>query len=265
VVLTAGPSNDELEHFASVASHDLQEPLRMIRIYSELLKRRLGSALDEAATRLMDMVLDGAKRMQNLISSLLEYSRAGHQKLVADPVDVRAVMRAVSLNLDRMIHHANATIDCGPLPGITGDGILITRLFQNLIANALKFRDKDRPCVITVRATEAESEWTFSVADHGIGILREDFDRIFRIFQRLNAPGMFSGSGIGLAACKKIVERHHGRIWVESQFGVGTTFLFTIPKMLPVEVPREVDKFRMRDLVASSGDASGERLLGYVP
>ena len=114
--------------------------------------------------------------------------------------------------------------------GITGDPMNISRLFQNLIANALKFRSKDRPCVVTVRAVESEREWIFSVADTGIGIRSEDFDRIFRIFQRLHGVGEYTGNGIGLAACKKIVERHHGRIWVESQLGVGTTFLFSVPK-----------------------------------
>ena len=223
-------SNDELDHFASVASHDLQEPMRMIRVYSELLKRSLGDALDESKTKLLDMVIDGAKRMQDLIRSLLEYSRAGNQTLVTETMDLQAIIRAVTLNLDRMVHRAHATIDCGPMPSITGDPMNISRLFQNLIANALKFRSKDRPCVVTVRAVESEREWIFSVADTGIGIRSEDFDRIFRIFQRLHGVGEYTGNGIGLAACKKIVERHHGRIWVESQLGVGTTFLFSVPK-----------------------------------
>ncbi len=230
-------SNDELDHFAAVASHDLQEPVRMIRIYGELLKRRHAEGLDAAAIKLLDQVIDGARRMQDLIRSLLEYSRAGNDVLVADTVDTQTIMRAVVLNLDRLIFRAKATIDCGPLPTIVGDASNLTRLFQNLVANALKFRAKDRPCLVTIRATEAEHEWTFAVADNGIGIRAEDFDRIFRIFQRLHAPGEYTGNGIGLAACKKIVERHRGRIWVESRPELGTTFLFTMPKNVAAAVP----------------------------
>ena len=226
-------SNEELDHFASVASHDLQEPMRMIRIYGELLKRRLGDKLDASTVKLLDMVIDGAKRMQDLIRSLLEYSRAGNDVLTTQTIDMQEIAAGVRMNLDRLIHRAKATIDCGPLPKIIGDGTSITRLVQNLVANALKFRAKDRPCVITMRAIEAEREWTFSIQDNGIGIRREDFDRIFRIFQRLHAPGEYTGNGIGLASCKKIVERHHGRIWVESQHEIGTTFLFSLPKVAP--------------------------------
>jgi light-regulated signal transduction histidine kinase (bacteriophytochrome) len=224
-------SNEELDHFASVASHDLQEPMRMIRIYGELLKRRLGDKLDAPAVKLLDMVIDGARRMQDLIRSLLEYSRAGNDVLVIQAVDMQEIVAGVRINLDRLIHRAKASIDCGPLPKISGDGTSITRLVQNLFSNALKFRSKDRPCVITVRAVESERDWTFTVADNGIGIRKEDFDRIFRIFQRLNAPGEYTGNGIGLASCKKIVERHHGRLWVESQQQVGTTFFFSLPKL----------------------------------
>jgi signal transduction histidine kinase len=223
-------SNAELDHFATVASHDLQEPMRMIKSYGDLLKKKAGKRLDEASQQYLTFMIDGAKRMQNLIKSILDYSRAGHQALKRDAIDLTVAIGTARLNLDRALARADASIECGPLPTLSGDALQLTQLFQNLISNALKFRSPDRPCVIAISSQESDQGWTVSVTDNGIGIPAEDFDRIFNLFQRLHAPSEYTGTGIGLATCKKIMERNGGRIWLDSTLQIGTTFHVFFPK-----------------------------------
>ncbi len=225
-----GRSNLELDQFAAIASHDLQEPLRMIRSYTNLLQKRLGGKLDAKSGEYMDFVVDGAKRMRDLIEAILDYSKVGREGVKAGPVDVAGAMRAAVLNLERKIGKAKATIEVGPLPTVVADPVLLTQLLQNLVSNALKFKSKDRAAVVAISAHEAEREWEFAVADNGIGIRAEDTERIFALFQRLHTAAEYPGAGIGLATCRKIVERHGWRLWVESVVDVGTTFFFSLPK-----------------------------------
>ncbi len=222
-------SNSELEHFASIASHDLQEPVRMIRNFGEIILRKCDGKLDSPCREYLDFMIGGAKRMQEMIQSILEYSRAGHQVLSIAAVDLNLVIQSVLLNLDVAIQAARATIECGAMPTIVVDGIQITQLFQNLIANGLKFRSNERPCLITICVLESGLDWSFSISDTGIGIKHEDFDRIFKLVHCLHPLGDYLGTGIGLATCKKIIERHRGRLWPESRAD-GTTFHFSIPK-----------------------------------
>jgi len=222
-------SNADLDQFASIASHDLQEPLRTITSYTELLQRRLGDKLDERSRGFMDFVITGATRMRDLIQAILEYSRVGHQALKAVPVDATVLAQAALAGLERSIHEAGATIVCAALPCVVADPVLLTELFQNLVSNAIKFRVADRPSRVTIAGSQAGEEWLFSIADNGIGIRPADTERIFDLFQRLNATSQYSGTGIGLATCRRIVERHGGRLWVESTHGVGTTFHFSLP------------------------------------
>jgi PAS domain S-box-containing protein len=221
-------SNAELEQFAYVASHDLQEPLRMVSSYTQLLARRYRGRLDDDADEFIGYAVDGAARMQQLIQDLLTYSRVGARGLQVEPVNCTAVAERVVADLHAVIAESAATVAIGPLPTIPGDRVQLGQLFQNLIANAIKYRG-EAPPEVALAATRERNSWHFTVRDNGIGIAPEYAERIFVIFQRLHTQTEYSGTGIGLAICRKIVERHGGRIWVESAPGPGATFHFTLP------------------------------------
>ena len=223
-------SNEDLEQFAYVASHDLQEPLRMITSYVTLLRQREGAKLDQSSQQFIAFALDGATRMQRFIQDLLAYSRVGKQGGGFEPVDADEACAAALANLQAAIERAGAEVTRDTLPTVKGDPSLLTQLFQNLIGNAIKFHGES-PLKIHIGCQRKGAAWEFTVRDNGIGIAPQDFERIFVVFQRLHAPEKFPGTGIGLSVCKKIVERHGGRIWVESRPGKGATFLFTIPTM----------------------------------
>jgi PAS domain S-box-containing protein len=221
-------SNAELEQFAYVASHDLQEPLRMVTSYLQLLQRRYQGQLDADADEFIAYAVDGAARMKTLINDLLAYSRAGTRGAGFEPADCQAVLERVLDDLQVMIQESGATITHDPLPTVTADATQLAQLLQNLIGNALKFRNQAPPCV-HVGAERQGNDWVFRVQDNGIGLEPQYAERIFAIFQRLHNREDYPGTGIGLAISKRIVERHGGRIWVESQPGQGSTFYFTIP------------------------------------
>jgi PAS domain S-box-containing protein len=220
-------SNDELQQFAYVASHDLQEPLRMITSYLDLLERRYKGQLDAKADMFIGYAVDGASRMQILINDLLNYSRVGRQDRDFEAVECDRIFAQVLTNLQVAISTNNAAISSAPLPRVYGNPSQLTQLFQNLIGNAIKFRSQEPPR-IEINVRSIEGWWLFSVRDNGIGIENEYLDRIFVIFQRLHGKTEYPGTGIGLAVCKKIVERHGGNLWVESQPDRGSTFYFTL-------------------------------------
>ena len=220
-------SNAELEQFAYVASHDLQEPLRMVANYTELLAQRYQGKLDEKADKYIHYASDGARRMQRLVADLLAYSRVGSQGRPLVKVRSSDVLQGVLESIDRSIHESGASIEFGPLPDVLADEVQLRQLFQNLIGNAIKFRS-DAPPRVVVKAIPNGDRWLFSVTDNGIGMEMQYADRIFQMFQRLNERGKYDGSGIGLAISKRIVERHAGSIWIESTPGAGTSFYFTL-------------------------------------
>ncbi len=222
-------SNRELEQFAYVASHDLQEPLRAVNSYAQLITRKYQSNLDAKADKYLCYITEGATRMQRLINDLLEFSRVGTHGKELEPIAFEAVLSKVLDNLKVAIAEHKAIVTHDPLPTVIGDEIQLMQLFQNLIGNAIKFRGEESPQV-HISAMQQNNEWVFGVRDNGIGIDPEYFERIFTIFQRLHSKSEYPGTGIGLAVCKKIVERHGGRIWVESTPGASTTFHFTIPQ-----------------------------------
>ena len=222
-------SNAELEQFAYVASHDLQEPLRMVASYTQLLSRRYDSKFDKDAREFMSYIVDGATRMKQLIEDLLAYSRVGTKGQEFKPVSLEAPLRRALFNLRAGIEEAGAAVTYDPLPTVSGDEVQLGQLLQNLIGNALKFRSNSVPR-IHVGVAEKPAEYQIEVRDNGIGIEPQYFERIFMVFQRLFNKGEYPGTGIGLAICKKVVERHGGRIWVESRPGDGSSFFFTLPK-----------------------------------
>jgi PAS domain S-box-containing protein len=224
-------SNSELQQFAYVASHDLQEPLRMIGSYTQLLERRYGDKLDADAREFMGFVVDGATRMKQLIEDLLAYSRVGTRGKELRPVQAQAALERALVNLRASIESADAQVTHDALPEVSADDTQLTQLFQNLIGNAIKFRKKDEPIRVHVGVQDAGAEWRFSVSDNGIGIEPQYYERIFMVFQRLHTREEYAGTGIGLAICKKVVDRHRGRIWVESALGKGSTFNFTLSKI----------------------------------
>jgi two-component system CheB/CheR fusion protein len=224
-------SNAELERFAYIASHDLQEPLRMVSSFLQLLQKRYKGQLDQKADQYIHYAVDGAERMKALIMDLLEYSRVGTGKDSFGEVDTAVVMQEVGDIFREKIIAARARVEIDLLPKIWGDKVQISQLFQNLLSNALKYHSEKLPS-IRVQAKEEATYWLFSVGDNGIGIDSQFFDKIFIIFQRLHNKSDYSGTGIGLAICKKIVERHGGRIWVESRPEEGSTFYFTISKKI---------------------------------
>jgi PAS domain S-box-containing protein len=221
-------SNADLEQFAYVASHDLQEPLRMVISYTQLLARRYRGKLDASADEFIEFAVDGASRMQQLIHDLLSYSRLTTQGKALQFTQAEAACNVALENLQESIKDSKAKVSVGPLPTVVADATQLAQLFQNLIGNAIKYRNKRKP-EIQVGARPNGNEWVFSVQDNGIGIEAQYFERIFQMFQRLHTRKDYSGTGIGLAVCRKIVERHGGKIWVESHPGQGSTFLFTIP------------------------------------
>jgi len=221
-------SNENLEQFAYVASHDLQEPLRMMASYSSLLEKRYKSKLDKDADEFISYIVDGAKRMQTLINDLLTYSRVGREEAIISAVNINTVLAGVKQSLAAAINESGAIITNDELPTVNGRESNFTHLFLNLIDNAIKFRGSEPPR-IHISAYKKGLEWVFSVKDNGIGIESQYKDRIFLIFQRLHGRGAYSGTGIGLAICKKIAETEGGRIWVESNVGEGSNFCFTIP------------------------------------
>ncbi|KCZ72921.1 PAS domain S-box [Candidatus Methanoperedens nitroreducens] len=221
-------SNAELEQFAYIASHDLQEPLRMISGFTQLLSRRYKGKLDRSADEFIDYIVDGTTRMQRMIEDLLAYSRVGTRGRPFELTNLEDVFDQAVTNLKVAIEENKATVTHDPLPNVMGDATQIIQLFQNLISNGIKFR-KEEPPHVHVFARRKENEWVFSVKDNGIGIAPEFFEHLFQLFQRQYTRDEYPGTGIGLAICKKIVERHGGRIWAESEVGRGSTFYFTIP------------------------------------
>ncbi len=222
-------SNTELQQFAYVASHDLKEPLRMIDGYLKLLDRKYSAMLDERAKRYIGFASAGTSRMQSIIDDLLEYSRVSTRARAFEHIDSQAALAEALENLSVLIRESGARIEAGPLPAVTADPVQLSQVFQNLIANAVKFRHPERPPLVRVSAIEREGEWLFSVEDNGIGIEPEYSEKVFEIFQRAHGKDI-PGTGIGLAICKRVVERHGGSIWVESEPGSGSIFYFTIPK-----------------------------------
>ncbi|HET9931898.1 MAG TPA: PAS domain S-box protein [Polyangiaceae bacterium] len=220
-------SNAELEQFAYVASHDLQEPLRMVANYTELLRKNYGTRLDERADKYIHYASDGARRMQTLVNDLLAYSRVGSQGKPMVSVAAGAVLGRAIASLGASINESGAVIEVGELPSVCADEVQLQQLFQNLLSNAIKFRAADPPRIV-ISAKPAGEKVEFSVADNGIGIDMRFVGRIFQMFQRLHERDKYAGSGIGLALAKRIVERHGGNIWVESALGVGSTFYFTL-------------------------------------
>ncbi len=228
-------SNAELEQFAYVASHDLQEPLRMVSSYTQLIMRRYGDKLDGDAKEFMDFIVDGAARMKGLIADLLAYSRVGTRGKDFKTTDSEAALQKATVNLRAAIGESGAVVTHDPLPEVCADDTQLAQLFQNLIGNAIKFRGDSAPQV-HVSVDDAGHEWVFGVQDNGIGIEPQYFERIFMVFQRLHVKTEYPGTGIGLAICKKVVDRHGGRIWVESQPGHGSRFCFALPKNTGGEV-----------------------------
>jgi signal transduction histidine kinase len=219
-------SNAELEQFAYFASHDLQEPLRMVSSYTQLIEKRYKDKLDADAHDFINFAVDGAKRMQQLINDLLTYSRVGTRGKPLEPASCKKILHAAIANLDVAIRESGAAVTHDPLPPVMADETQLLQLFQNLIGNAVKFHGK-KPPHVHVSAKPQGNKWVFSVKDNGIGIDPQYFERIFIIFQRLHSEG-YPGTGTGLAIVKRIVERHGGRIWVESEPGKGSTFYFSI-------------------------------------
>ncbi|MFF4536920.1 ATP-binding protein [Streptomyces aureus] len=232
-------SNAELEQFAYVASHDLQEPLRKVASFCQLLEKRYGDQLDDRARQYIDFAVDGAKRMQVLINDLLTFSRVGRVNDARLPVDLDQTLGKALANLDSAITDSGARIDRPEkLPEVVGDPTLVTMLWQNLVGNAVKFRHPDRPPHVRItceRDPEDPGAWRLCVTDNGIGIPEEFEEKVFVIFQRLHSRDAYGGTGIGLALCKKIVEYHGGRIWIDTAHTDGTRFCFTIPSADPAD------------------------------
>jgi signal transduction histidine kinase len=254
-------SNQELEQFAYVASHDLQEPLRKVSSFAQLLSAQYKGKLDADADEFIGYMVDGASRMQTLIQNLLAYSRLGRKGQSFAPANGSAVLRQALTNLQGAIEESGAVVTSAPLPTVLADEGQLVQLFQNLIGNAIKFCGANKP-LIQVRAEPNGPAWTFSVRDNGIGIDPQFAERIFVIFQRLHSREEYPGTGIGLALCKKIVERHGGRIWLESKPGQGATFCFTIPRSVEKEQPTdEHGNQRQHDRNLAGGRRPGRRPL----
>ncbi|AEE45729.1 sensor histidine kinase [Cellulomonas fimi] len=222
-------SNRDLEQFAYVASHDLQEPLRKIASFTQLLQKRYGGQLDERADQYIAFAVDGAKRMQRLINDLLGFSRVGRMGGEVTDVDLDAALAEAVDNLGERIAETGAVVTHDPLPTVQGEEALLVQLFQNVVGNAVKFRHPDRTPQVHLSARRVGEEWEIECRDNGIGIDQQYADRVFVIFQRLHAKDVYEGTGIGLALCKKIVEFHNGRIWIEPSPETGTRILWTLP------------------------------------
>ena len=233
-------SNEELEHFAYVASHDLQEPLRKIGSFTELLARKYQDKLDDKAGAYIGYIVDGAHRMQILINDLLSFSRVTTKGREFAAVDCNALLARVQQDIEFAVKEKDASLSVAELPTVMADEVQLGQVFQNLIANAIKYCEAGKRPEVRVIAKKSGAEWVFSVSDNGIGIDPQHFERIFQLFQRLHTREEYSGTGIGLALCKKIIERHGGHIWVESALGKGSTFFFTIPLSLDKKSERQI-------------------------
>jgi hypothetical protein len=231
-------SNSELEQFAYVASHDLQEPLRTVTGYCRLLESQCPDSANPKAHEYIAHAVEASQRMKTLINDLLTYSRVGRKGKSLAPLDFAAVLDQALANLSMVIEETQTVIHRGPMPRVLGDATPLLQLIQNLIDNGIKFRGSERP-QITVTAELQGEEWRFCVRDNGIGIPPEHQDRVFKIFQRLHPREKYPGTGIGLAVCKKTVEHHGGRIWVESELGQGCAFYFTLPAVPDQIAPPE--------------------------
>lgn len=220
--------NSEFEQFAYIASHDLQEPLRMVASYTELLAQRYKGQFDERGEKYVTYASDGAKRMQRLVEALLAFSRVGTRGRLPEPTDLAVVVRGAVKNLSPAMTRSGAHVEIGTLPVVMADSAQIGQVFESLIDNAIKFRG-DRAPHIHVRAEAEGNQWIIRIADNGIGIDTKFSERVFLLFQRLHDREKYEGSGMGLTISRKIVERHGGRIWYESQPGKGTTFFITLP------------------------------------
>ncbi len=239
-------SNEELQHFAYTISHDLQEPLRMVSVYTQLLGHRYKGRLDSDADTFIENASGGAIRMYQLIKDVLTYSRIESSGSSFQPTDCSEIFKEVLKNLKVTIEDSHAIIRCDSLPTITGDRTQLIQLFQNLVSNAIKYCDQKIP-KIQVGADGNDDEWLFYVKDNGIGIDPKYAKKIFMIFQRLHNRDKYTGTGVGLAVCKKIVERHNGKIWVESEEGKGATFYFTIPKEDKKKKSFRINKLHIRN------------------
>ncbi|MES2394901.1 MAG: PAS domain S-box protein, partial [Bacteroidota bacterium] len=222
-------TNKELEQFVYVASHDLQEPLRTISNFVGLLEKKYSGITDTSTVQYFQFIVDAAARMQNLIKDLLDLSRIG-RNIIYTAVDSNEVFKEVIANMEASIKESNAKITAARLPVLKGNASELKQLFQNLISNAIKFRKKNVIPEINITVEDKNTEYLFAIKDNGIGIEKQSINKLFVIFQRLNASTEYPGTGIGLATCKKIIDLHHGKIWVESKFGEGSTFYFTLPK-----------------------------------
>ncbi|MFF2137065.1 CHASE3 domain-containing protein [Streptomyces sp. NPDC058193] len=248
-------SNSELEQFAYVASHDLQEPLRKVASFCQLLEKRYGKELDDRGRQYIDFAVDGAKRMQVLINDLLTFSRVGRVQQSWKPVDLGSSLDRALSNLTLAVDESGATVVReDTLPELLGDGTSLTMVWQNLVGNAIKFRRTDVPCRITVGCVREGEDWHITVADNGIGIAPEFADKVFIIFQRLHARDEYEGTGIGLSLCRKIIEFHGGRIWLDPEPAEGTLFHFTLPVLPEAPIHTTAELLAPAPLTPRSGD-----------
>ena len=222
-------ANRALEQFAYSASHDLQEPLRSVKIYSELIAQTLGDSGTGDVDRFLKFVIAGATRMELLVQDLLSYTQAAQLDRPSEPVDAGRALESALSNLAVSLNESCAQVSSAPLPAVPVHATELQQLFQNLVGNAIKYRRSETPPLVNIQARLENDQWLFSVSDNGIGIESQYKERIFGIFKRLHTVGEYSGSGIGLAICQRIIERYNGRIWVESEYGKGSTFYFTLP------------------------------------
>ncbi|MFJ9054869.1 ATP-binding protein [Streptomyces sp. NPDC102409] len=248
-------SNSELEQFAYVASHDLQEPLRKVASFCQLLEKRYSKELDDRGRQYIDFAVDGAKRMQVLINDLLTFSRVGRVQQSWKPVDLESSLDRALSNLTLAVEESGATVVReDALPELLGDATSLTMVWQNLIGNAIKFRRTDEPCRITVGCVREGEDWHLTVADNGIGIAPEFADKVFIIFQRLHARDEYEGTGIGLSLCRKIIEFHGGRIWLDPEPAEGTMFHFTLPVLPEAPTHTTAELLAPAALTPRSGD-----------
>jgi signal transduction histidine kinase len=245
-------SNAELEQFAYVASHDLQEPLRKVASFCQMLERRYGDQLDDRGRQYIDFAVDGAKRMQVLINDLLTFSRVGRVNDTTEPVDLERAFAKALANLSGRLEDTGGRVEHDPLPTVTGDPTLLSMLFQNLVGNALKFSDPGRTPLVRVSVEEREADWLFAVEDNGIGLDPQFAEKIFVIFQRLHNREQYGGTGIGLAVCKKIVEYHGGRIWLDPEYEGGARFAFTLPLVADEPTDGSADETPVTDEVPTA-------------
>jgi light-regulated signal transduction histidine kinase (bacteriophytochrome) len=223
-------SNEELEQFAYVASHDLQEPLRMVTSFMAQLEKKYSDVIDEKGKRYIEYAVDGAKRMRQIILDLLDYSRVGKMDDQKEDVDLNELLKGIQILFRKQMEEKKAMLRIGPMPVIHSFVAPLQQVFQNIIGNALKFTKPHVPAMIKIVSEDMGDYWKFNISDNGIGMETDDLEKIFIIFKQLNTKEEFPGSGIGLAVTKKIIEKQGGKIWVESQLGHGSTFYFTLPK-----------------------------------